>query len=454
MVLVGTLCGADADVLAVGVSVALLIVVMVVARFDSILFALGALLPIYTIASISSDAFLGVRLLLIAAIVLTDVLASRLRLYRLPNWRWWLYGFGLFLTSAIHSSKSGGYLAIGFVGAAFLGGRIAADPLLYRRLFQGYRLGVFMSSLALLASVAGLVELSEVDQYVGHAGLSYRSTAFAYQAAISLVLWYWGPRKLGRKSARWLLEGGVVAGALLASGGRGGVIALVVAMVVLPLAAGQIRATGRFILVAAVGFGVLSLLGVSTLSIDRLFPKVHDSRIAIVDQYGSGRGDLFRIGLNLARQNPVTGLGFEAASLNAFDNSATISTGGGGYAAASGQRAHFLLMALLIAGGVGLATAALLLLVDAGAKAYRLALSEGHWRWVGAGIVIFLVNSLLEVGGGLLGVESALLFTCLVQIAQLSGPQAARLELANGSAEVNEGTVKPIIAQARIPLGK
>src|SRR5205085_9898467 len=125
--------------------------------FDSTLFALGALLPIYTVASITSNAFLGARLLLIAAIVLTDILTSRLRLYRLPNWRWSLYGFCFFLTLAIHPSKAGVYLAIGFVGAALLGGRIARDPLLYRRLFQGYRFGVFVSALALLAAVAVVV---------------------------------------------------------------------------------------------------------------------------------------------------------------------------------------------------------------------------------------------------------------------------------------------------------
>src|SRR5205085_9757690 len=186
---------------------------------------------------------------------------------------------------------------------------------------------------------AGVVQLSGGDQYVGHGGLSYRSTAFAYQAALALVLWYRGPGPLERKSVRWLLEGGVVAGALLASGGRGGLVALVVAMVVLPLFAGQIRATVRVIVGAAIGFGILSLLGVSTLSIDRLYPQVHDNRIAIVDQYGSGRGDLFRAGLNLARQNPVTGLGFEAASLGTPGKSTTISTGGG-YAVAGGQRAH------------------------------------------------------------------------------------------------------------------
>ncbi|HJT96244.1 MAG TPA: hypothetical protein VJ777_30555, partial [Mycobacterium sp.] len=403
MVLVGWLCGTGGGALAAALSIGLLMLVALLTRFERAFLLLGALLPIYEVGPIPSSAFLIARIVLIAAIVLRDVVASRMHLYKLPQRRWWLYALALVGTAVVHPSGVAAYFAVTFLAMALLGNRIASTSD-YRLLFTGFRIGVFLSAIALLLGVSGLLELSDVTQTRGHPGLSYRSTAFAYEAAIVLVMWFWwsSPRQTPLRKLAWIVEGVVVGAALLGSGGRGGLLALVVAMLVLPLSAGKVKATLRFTGIAALGLAIVYASGLSTLSIDRLFPTDRDRRIAVQDQYGSGRGDLYRASLAQARENPLVGSGFNDSSLRAL-------SGGGGPAdgtnatVAGGQRsAHLLLLALFIAGGVGLAVSALLVLAEAARNSYAIASrSPRESWWIAAGIVIYLVNSLLEVGGGL-----------------------------------------------------
>ncbi len=351
----------------------------------------------------------------------------RLRSYRMPNRKWWLYGLALVSAAAIHLSASGLYLGVGFVVIALFGARIGSSPEAYRLLFSGFRLGVFVSSLTLMAQTLGVLTFTDIEQQLlGHPGLSYRSTAFAYEAALSLILWH----RSGHGKVRtpvWLLEGAVVAAALLASGGRGGLLALAVAMVVLPLSAGRVKTTVRFVATAAAALAVISTLGLSTLSVERLLPQVRDRRIDVVDQYGSGRRDILQVSIERARQHWIIGAGFEESSVAAFGASASYATTSSGTKSRN-PNAHILVLALLIIGGIVLATSATVVLVAAGVKAYVLAArGSPQISWIAAGIVIYLVNSLLEVGGGLVGLQSVLLFSALVRLAELNaGPRRVR----------------------------
>lgn len=435
MFIIGGLSGLGAGRASAAVALSLLLFAAVAMRFDTSFLLLGMFLPIYAVEPVPPVAFFVVRLLLIGAIVSTDILARRLHLYRMPNWRWGFYGLMLLLASLVHSTESGAYLATTFIGAALLGTRIAESPKFYRLMFKGYRFGVFMSSLALLLEAASLIDLSPVEQLTGFAGFSYRSTAFSYQAALALVLWFCGlaQRQLRGRIVCWVIEGLVVSAALLASGGRGGLLALVAAVIILPLSTGQVKTTLRFTAVCSIGVGAVVLSGLSTLSVDRLFESTRDPRLAVADQYGSGRLDLYRVGLGLAREHWEIGSGFEAASLTSSDLRTTQSSGGAASSALAQRSGHLLILALLIAGGVVLAAAGLLVLIDAARRAYRLPTraARSSW-WLGAGIMIYLVNSLFEASGGLLGLENVLLFSCLVRLAGLSISERRRV-VANGA---------------------
>src|SRR5262249_34826965 len=146
-------------------------------------------------------------------------------------------------------------------------------------------------------------------------------TGFSYTAALAIVFWYTAgaARRLhGLWRLGWVLEGAVVSTALLASGGRGGLVAAIAAIIVLPLVAGHPATTLKIGAASCLALAAASWLGLSILTFSRLLPQVRDPRVAVVDQYGSGRLDLLRSNLGLARRNIVLGAGFDAAGISGF----------------------------------------------------------------------------------------------------------------------------------------
>ena len=409
MLVLGGLCGMGRFTEAAALALACLFLGVVVARRDLRFALLGLALPIYGATGVPPITVVALRFSLVGLIILLDLGALRSKNYRMPGWQWWLYGIGLLVAATLHGSFGGAYLAISFGIAALLGARIATDERALALFLGGFRAGVVASSVALLASVLNVVNLSIVAQTEGFAGMSSRSTAFSYEAAFALVAWYWmAPRRrrVGWGRVLWLAEGMTVSMALLASGGRGGLVALVVALVLLPLSAGRLTVGFRFIFCAAAGVAVIAALNIPTLSIDRLIPQARDRRIAVVDQYGSGRLDAYQRGIEVARGNLVFGAGFDAASLGNIGATEQPAD------PTQRQASHQLLLALVIAGGLGLAACALVLLFDAGRNAYRLMRRrDGAGWWLAAATTIFLVSTLLEIGGGLIGFQSVLLFS-------------------------------------------
>lgn len=419
--MLGALCGKGRFTEAAALALASLAVGILVGRRELRFVLLGLVMPIYGAVGVPPIAVAGLRFSLVGAIILMDLGALRSGQYRMPSWQWWAYGVALMVAAIAQASVGGAYLAFSFAVAALLGGRIAADPRALRLFLGGFRAGVVVSSVALLASALNVLDLSLVVQGEGHAGLSFRSTAFSYEAAFALVAWFWmapSRRRSGWARMMWLAEGLTVSMALVASGGRGGLVALVVALVGLPMSAGRLTVALRFVACGLLGAAVGVLLGIPTLSLDRLIPQPNDRELSIVDQYGSGRLDAYERGVKVARENLLLGAGFDAASLGGIWNGEDLRRH-----TTETQVSHQLVLALLIAGGVGLAAAALILLFDAGRSAYRLMMRrERTGWWLAAAAVTFLVSTLLEIGGGLVGFQSVLLFSivCFAMRATLS----------------------------------
>ena len=413
-VMIGLGLTAAAAVLAVAASVPL----MLQARAGSPLYLLGAALPIYAVGPVGPTPFRAGRVLLLGCVFASDMMSRRLGGYRLPNWKWWFYSACLGLAAIAHASVGGAYVGLSLVLVALIGSRIGSDPEFRARLFIGYRVGAFCSALVVLASTAGVSGLSHATQAEGWGGLSYRSTAFSYTAALAIVFWYTTRSSRRGRSPRpvlWAAEGLVLGAALAASGGRGGLVAVLAALVVLPMVAGHLAVTLRLVAAGCLALVAVSALGLPLLGLNRLIPTAHDYRISVADQYGSGRLDLYKSNLRRARENLVIGSGFEAAGLRGAGVTGQ-AVDAGNLPNVGGQTApHILLLALVVAGGIGLGAAGLIVLADAGLRAYRVAVRKAHaLSWASTGVVVFLVNGLLEIGGGLIGLESALVFSCMV----------------------------------------
>jgi hypothetical protein len=414
IVLVGIAAGVGRPELGlVGVS---LLFLPVVTRFRLIL--LGASLPIYSIGSLSPSVSLAARSgLFVLCLLPLHSTEGRDAPFSLPPWQWRLFIAAYAVTAVVHPSSTGLYLVFTLVVASMLGAKVGQRLDYFASLSRGYVFGVTLSAAAVLLNAMGLVDLSPVSQRLGgHTGLSYRSTAFAYDAALALVFW-WSRRGDARGGIRrftWPLVGGIVASALLASGGRGGLVACVVAFVLLPLAAGETGRAVRFVAYAGAAAVMLSGLGVSALSFERLRPAPLSYERLEQDQYGSGRLDIYRASLREAAKHPIIGGGFEAASLTGLQGEGSARRDASGASGALGQSSgHNVILALVLAGGILLAVTGFLILVRAGTDAWIIARRSTSWMWLGSAVTVFLVRGLFESDGGLIGAQNVLLFSAL-----------------------------------------
>lgn len=372
----------------------------------------GVSIPIYTIGDADPLLFDIGRLGVWAILTLVLVLRPQDERWGMPDFRWALLAFAMVAASLIHPSAPSVRTVVALVAGGLLGAQIGRRSETFAALSWGYRLGVLLSSVVLLSAVAGGPNLeAAVDQFSGHWGLSSRSTAFSYTAALALVLWRWQGPSGGSLAARLghAVEAPIVATALVISGGRGGAVALAVAAVALPLVAGRLREFWLALALISVCVGLALLAGSHATAVSRLYVSGGGESTTFDDRYSSGRLTIYRDTFAEVSEHPLLGQG--------FTKSAERATG-------VQQYGHNVLLFFALAGGVPLAAAAALLYLQAAALAVRGTRREQP-RAIAAApavLVIFIVNSLIEADGGLVGARGVVVFAAAYTAATMSAP--------------------------------
>jgi len=358
---------------------------------------LGFLLPIYAVADLSPGLFFGAKAVLMGLLAMALATIPG-RSSRFLDRAWAPYLLGIIVGSIASGSGASVAVAMTTIGAVIVGSLVGRNPRFLHELLVGFRAGVFVSSLVLILDVLGYTKLSPPNlQLLGHGGLWSRSTGFSYLAALALAFWRFMPG--GRASrwarARWLFEGGVVFAALLASGGRGGLVAalLVLLTAVFTLAKRYNPAITIAIVGLSVGLAVFS--GAELFSIQRLLDWETKSSI---DEFSSGRLELYRLALSEALEGPLLGRGLEAGV-----------TPEGATTAIS---AHNSILEALLAGGIVAGIGATLLLFRSLHLAAT-AILRSDLFFVGGGLVVLIVKATLD-SGTLIGASNPFLFAALL----------------------------------------
>ncbi|WP_162794592.1 O-antigen ligase family protein [Nocardioides houyundeii] len=220
------------------------------------------------------------------------------------------------------------------------------------------------------------------DQFVGYGryvGFGANAPLVSFELAVAFVLAFLVPRMIPRVFAMTLILMG-----LLVCGGRGGLVALSVALVVVLLLSKRYRKS-------VIGLGVIGLFGGVYLSSSSLSLSTLERFIApgaTSADVTSGRGSLLQASLTEFLNNPFTGTGLESFS-NLY-----------------GTTPHMALLSFGVAGGVIPALCVALV---------TLALARSAWirrnevSPIIALVSVFLVWILLEPTGPLVGLLGLLL---------------------------------------------
>lgn len=366
---------------------------------------LGLLLPIYGIAFVPTTIFSLARLLVVAALLVVAFPLLRETL-RWTNRGWFVLWAGLLLAAGVNTDPATAAGAL-TSGLAVLAAGSIVSLRKTAQLLLGFRIAVVASAVAALLASAGATGLvAPVVQNYGQWGFSYRSTAFSYELAIGLVIWLFATVRSGRHRAAWAVEGGVLVGALLVSGGRGGLVAAVLVLV-LALTSVQVR---RRASVSLLGLSVLTLVAVSTsnsiLSLDRLIGYGGNSTRTLNTDYSAGRLEIFSSAVDAIMRNPVFGSGFDAKVPSA--DGAVLSA------------PHNAILTMMLYGGIICGVGALIVLLTAARHCVREMRSTTGIQLVGAVLAVFLVRSVVESGGVFLGLSGSLLFAAMVAEARYS----------------------------------
>lgn len=268
--------------------------------------ALGFLLPLYSVASFDPAIFAWGRGTLIAVLFFIMIVAPGHLRAKKPALPWSFLLVGLFIAAASSLDEFSVSRLLLAVALILIASFLASDKRWLAWLARGFTAGVLVSSIALFLQVFGIDAFSpDVVQRPGYWGLSYRSTAFAYDAAAGVCLLLW-PRIVSqdRLYLRWASSSaaGIVGTACVISVGRGGVIALAAGLIVGVIGAGcsgpELFRRHMFrITCSAVGALLILQFMPATLNftaIDRLAEAGVNVDAHAFDEYGSGRADFAR----------------------------------------------------------------------------------------------------------------------------------------------------------------
>lgn len=360
---------------------------------------LGLLLPIYGIASIPTPFFSAARLLVVAALLVVALPLLRETLQSTSR-GWYVLWGGLLLAGWVNSDSAAVQGAL-ISGLAVLAAGSVVSLRKTHQLLLGFRIAVVASGVAaLLASlgVSGLV--APVLQNYGLWGFSYRSTAFSYELAIGLMVWLFATVRTNRHRMVWVVEGGILFAALLLSGGRGGLVAVVLALA-LSLTSARVRKRASASLLGLLGAASLAVItSDSILSLDRLLRYGDESTRALNSDYFSGRLDLFSSTADAFVRNIIFGSGFGSR----------VASGDGAPLSAP----HNAVLTMLLYGGIACGVGASIVLLTAIRGVVRGMRSTAGLGVVGAVLTVFLVRSMVESGGVFLGLSGSLLSAAMV----------------------------------------
>ena len=284
--------------------------------FAFIYVALGFFLVVEGLPFVTPSLLTAVIPLLVAFLAVTHLSEIGNAVARVPRlWKW--LAFMLLLTTVASDQLTEALLVaavftFGVIGYALGRSRVRAE---YVRL--GLLIGCTISSTVLLIAALGGPDLqATIGTGRGLWGLSYRSTAFSYTAALGYVLCLSSIFNSDRQRRRYVAMVFCIffAVAATASGSRGGLVAMGLATLFIWISAARessrlVRRRRRTTLIAiviAVVFLLAPAMGLSG-GIDRLIR--YDEVTVGGSEYTSGRGNAIASAYDLILSSPVIGHG-------------------------------------------------------------------------------------------------------------------------------------------------
>jgi O-antigen ligase len=176
------------------------------------------------------------------------------------------------------------------------------EPRHVRWLFAIFVIGGLATALATIAGVGGVsVESEEGRLGSGAINPNALGGALVIASVFAGALGAARERTISTR-ALWLLAGAVAAIGLAATLSRGALLGMAVAFLVAPLVAGPGRRVPALLL------GGIACAAIA-LSIVAFVPETAAQRLTSSDHTGSGRTDIWRVGLRMAEDHPVVGVG-------------------------------------------------------------------------------------------------------------------------------------------------
>lgn len=187
---------------------------------------------------------------------------------------------------------------------------VAWSPERGRGLLQAYVLGACVAAgatvLSYLTGVSGPVPLdAEAARVVA---LNQDPNELGVILALGLPMaWYLGLAPPQRRTAwMWQLYAPLGITAILLTASRGAFLAAVAALVIVPWTLGRLRLRTKAVLCAlAVGSFALATRFVPEVSLER----IGSTRADIAAGYFGGRGEIWKVGLQVAQEHPLAGVG-------------------------------------------------------------------------------------------------------------------------------------------------
>jgi hypothetical protein len=382
----------DADAALALIAVLVGAVGLLILPLSVLLFLFGLLLPIHQVAGVPELVLDLARYALAAGLILRcrPTAESRgLRAYEIA-----LLVAAVWLTGVSWSrSDSGTLYTAGVMGIATLVVYLLRSrELVTAQLWFGYVTSAAFNSGVITLQGVGTTLPFVSDEFAGYGryvGLGANAPLVSFELAVALVLALSVPRALPRLTAQALILVG-----LLVCGGRGGLVALVLAIVVVLAVSKRHRSAAIGVVLVGGTSGLL--LGHSSLSFSTL-ERILDPNEATSD-VTSGRADLLRASLMEFLGNPVFGIG-----LQAFDNR-------------YGATPHMAVLNFAIAGGIvpALCVAVVALGMIRSGLLRRNASSPAV-----ALVAIFLVWMLLEPTGPFVGLVGLLLLAYVMSTSEI-----------------------------------
>lgn len=409
----------------IALALALALIACAVLPLNALIFLFAMLLPIWSVGSLDPIYFDAAR----AGVALLVLVKSKPTARRMWGRRSWsvaapllvvaIFVLALGLTRPDSSAVS--------IGVTMLLSIVVAWAVLARLdnpwpLLNGYLVGLMLSAAVMFLTAAGITVLTpQVDAgFFRLAGLSPSATLVTYQMALGVVI-AWAATGRGESGTWYRLVLVVSLLAVILSGGRGGVAALAMALVVSirwgwfrPIHAVALGIVGWFVISQASAFGLV----VNTLE---RFTSASASNLP------DGRFALFDNAIESVASHPLTGQG-----LPDFE-----STYGGG--------PHFAILSFSVAGGLlcGLLILWVMLILVRrlgflSPKPYGLAGKAGHLM-----LAVLIATSILEPTGPFVGAEFVTMLLLSVGLTSVLPPDERHAAIAQSVGVASTGPRRP-----------